>query len=110
MRCCGFDSLPPEFASLKQLEYLDIMDPYRDLRVLCQLPALTWLHVLAYRSFGCDLTLQLGFPPSLHFLDVKCSLKRHAKGGSSYLLCCLDEVLCPSTQMLVKLVLICSLC
>lgn len=92
MRCCGFDSLSPEFASLNQLEYLHIMDPYHDLRVLCRLPALTWLRVFAYRSCGDDQTLQLELPPSLRFLDVKCNEKRGARGGSVYLRCCLDKV------------------
>ncbi len=70
MRCYGFDALPPVFASLTQLQYLDIddiMDPYHDLHVLQYMASLTWLRVLVYVHCNLDqyLALAFSFQPAL---------------------------------------------
>lgn len=69
------------------------MDPYQDLTVLRQMPALTWLRVHFNGIYATDYqqSLALAFPSSLLFLHVTCNVQRFAKGGSIYLRR-LDEV------------------
>lgn len=63
------------------------MDPYQDLKVLQQMPALTWLriHFNGLRTTDADQSLALAVPSSLLFLHVTCNVQRYAKGGSIYL-------------------------
>jgi len=61
------------------------MDPYQDLRVLQQMSSLTWLRVFVHGRYDPDECLAFTFPPSLHFLELRCNRKRYAKGGSVYL-------------------------
>lgn len=63
------------------------MNPYQDVKVLRQMPALTWLRVHFNGIYARDYaqSLALAFPSSLLFLHVTCNVQRYAKGGSIYL-------------------------
>ena len=84
LRCC-VHSLSEEFSNLRSLEHLDIMDPYQDLRVLQQMSPLTWLRVFVHGHYDPDECLAFTFPPSLHFLELRCNRKRYSRTGSVYL-------------------------
>ena len=99
MRRCGFHSLPEAFSCLNQLEYLDIMDPYQDLRVLQHMPALTWLRVKVYGRFDVRQGLALAFPNALHTLDVECNIQVYCNDGYTRWRC-LDQVGSPLACLL----------
>ncbi|DBB04917.1 hypothetical protein WJX82_007175 [Trebouxia sp. C0006] len=61
------------------------MDPYQDLRVLQQMSSLTWLRVFVHGDYDPNEYLAFAFPPSLHFLELRCNQKRYSRSGAVYL-------------------------